>query len=392
MMHGNQELFTYSDAVDHLVDFVGSDSGDQARRDARRSAVEALRELVNVHDWTYYYAIGRLTSVANYSTGTIAYDHTGGSSERLLTLSSGTWPSWSARGHAIISSVPYKVESRLSDTTLTLSVNSNPGSDVSSATSYDLYQDTYTLPLDWGKMKSELIDINNKTVLTYTHPRDWLSNTRTFISPSRPNSYTITNDPDFMGAMAVVMSPPSNVARVYDHVYLRKARRLEIERYVAGTVAVTSGANTVTGTDTTFTSDMVGAVIRVGADSTAVTGPYGSNKWEQERVVTGRTNTTTLTVDANWDTTRSGVAYVISDPVDVELGAMLNAYLRTLEKRMSTRRHAGDLKQITNDWHFEVLNAASADDRFSARRQMGSSSRIDWASWMTGVATLGSNN
>ncbi len=65
---------------------------------------------------------------------------------------------------------------------------------------------------------------------------------------------------------------------------------------LAGTISVTSGAATVTGSSTTFTTDyIVGDVIR-------------TNGGQARRIIT-ITNNTSMTVESNWSTTESAVAY-----------------------------------------------------------------------------------
>lgn len=77
-----------------------------------------------------------------YSTGTILYDHSGGASERLVTITGGTLPGWVNTDCAItIGGVRYPIASVLSTTTLTLGASSNnftnnPGADVGPGAAY----------------------------------------------------------------------------------------------------------------------------------------------------------------------------------------------------------------------------------------------------------------
>jgi len=388
-MHGDQQLFTYHDSVEHLLAFAGYGAGNSARQDARRAAVEGLRELRNLHEWSAYYKTGRITTVASYATGTITYDDTGGSNEREVTLVTGTWPSWAARGILVIDNITYRVGTRISDTVITLDANSNPGADVASGTSYNLYRDTYELPLDFGKFKTELIDIANKSYVTFTHPKNWLATARTFINPSRPYSFTVVGSDDFYGAMAVKFAPAPEIVRNYDFIYQKNARRLIHDSVKAGTVSVT--ASTITGVGTAFTSDMVGAVVRVSSSSSAPTNQFGDNPFDQERVITSFASATSVTVDQAWDTTRSTVKYVISDPLDIDINVMLNAYLRTCEKRFSHLRHSEDIKSVTQDWSLEIKTAMAADNRMRGTRRMGGKERMSFGKYLVSVSSLGAD-
>src|SRR5574338_846908 len=104
---------TYKDLVDYCLDYAGGDVTVENRRKARRAVQNAYRDMAKDHRWRYYLIIGRLATVEYYSTGTIAYDHTGGANERQVTLTSGTWPSWAANGILVIDNVTYEVDSRV---------------------------------------------------------------------------------------------------------------------------------------------------------------------------------------------------------------------------------------------------------------------------------------
>ena len=105
-----------------------------------------------VHDWSFLYKQNSITLQDNYATGTIAYDHTGGTHELQVPLSGGTWPSWAAEGMLEIDGVDYAVATRISDTVILLESNNNPGADVAASTSYDLHKDDYDLPDDFGSI------------------------------------------------------------------------------------------------------------------------------------------------------------------------------------------------------------------------------------------------
>lgn len=80
-----------------------------------------------------------ITGKATYSTGTVQYQHSGGSSPRLVTLTGGTFPVWAGDGDILINGTVHECTSRLSDTTLQLSTAHNPGVDISAGASYALY-------------------------------------------------------------------------------------------------------------------------------------------------------------------------------------------------------------------------------------------------------------
>ncbi len=113
--------FTYQDAQEHGLDYIGGTPDAQAVRDVRRSIVEAYRELTNSRTWTFLSRHGRVITSAPYLAGTVMYDGSGGLYARMLVLSGGTWPDWAGPGSQVrIGVVTAQVAERRSDTILTL--------------------------------------------------------------------------------------------------------------------------------------------------------------------------------------------------------------------------------------------------------------------------------
>ena len=126
---------SWHDSVTQLLQMVGASPTDgRSLQLAKLAMQEAQQHLMAERDWRYMDRWFKFTTDASYSTGSITYDHTGGSSERLVTLASGTWPTWAAYGIVLINQQMYQVEQRLSDTTLTLTEQANPGSDLAAGT------------------------------------------------------------------------------------------------------------------------------------------------------------------------------------------------------------------------------------------------------------------
>src|SRR3990167_3839333 len=136
---------TARDLIDDLIAYCGQAASGNTLLMCKRAITEGLRELANARDWFCFKTWGRIVLNASYSTGTLAYDHTGGAYERLLTLSSGTWPTWAASGIVVISRVAYRVDERRSTTEITLRTETNPGADVAAGTAYAIYQQSYNL-------------------------------------------------------------------------------------------------------------------------------------------------------------------------------------------------------------------------------------------------------
>lgn len=364
-------LTTYQDLIDHLVDFVEGDVSNEVERDARRSVQSAYRDLANRHPWTLYYSVARITTAEPYETGTVTYDHTGGTYERQLTLASGTWPAWAAFGHVIIENVRYEVSERKSSSIITLSVHANPGADITDASVYSLRRDTYPMPVDFIQA-DEFFSSNQTFTMTYSHPRWWLERRRFSAGPAFPTTYTFLGDPNYLGSMAVAFYPPPDQEYHYEVLYRRRPRALKIDNYSTGTASITSGSSTLTGSGTAWASKHVGCVLRLADNSTREpTGLTGSAPYAYERVVASVESATSLTLDAVVGETLAGVKYTLSDPADIEDGSMLNALLACSEYWMSRARNMKDRAEIEQRWLRELVRAQESDNRSMARRAAG---------------------
>lgn len=373
-------LFTYQDAVEHAADSLGGAAQSIDARQARRAVHEALLDLTNQRDWWVYRERAMFSSVAPYATGTIAYDDTGGTYENQVTLTGGTWPSWAAYGYLLIGTVRYTVATRQSDTVLTLSPLSNPGADVAAGTSYTLVRDTYPVPTDFRKMLTPLFNASTSIELTRISDRDSMRSNR-IVGTSEPRNYALVGDSNYQGGLGFELCPGPASARTYEYIYVRSPRRLKIEAESTGTVTVTTALDTVIGSGTAFTDDMVGAVIRISSSTTAPTGLFGENRYDQERVILSVESATSLTVDAPWTASRSAVAYVVSDPVDIEPASMLNAYKRGIEAKLGHLRGREDQSRTFEAYLNEVRQAAAADARDVSPRGMTGGYSETWQQW-----------
>lgn len=356
-------LYTYSDIVTHLTDYLLDQTSDRTIRYAKRAASDGLRELANVHPWSYYKAVNRITTVASYSTGTVAFDYTGGANERQLTLTDGTFPLWIEDGSVIIDNVPYEVDERISNTVVTLSRSSNPGADVSSTT-YSCFRDTYPLPVDFVSV-DRVINLERTFEMQYVTPKDWLSAQRYFRTPGTVWYYSILGDQNYQGTMAMKLAGAPSTAEVIDIMYRRRPRTLRYYEYKTGTVSCDAEGTAITGSGTTFSAFMVGSVIRLYDSSNYPTNEEGAYPAYVERTITDVSSTTVLTVDAAIPDAYSGVKFVITDPIDVDKQVMLGAYKATCERMVEKYRMGKNLPLVTEMWMQELKIAMGADKRYT---------------------------
>lgn len=365
---------TAYDVLQRLTDYAGSSGGAEIAREASRALLAGYREFATAHHWSYFYQHGRLNTNAQYTTGTVAYLQSSGTYPYQLTLTGGTWPSWAASGSLRIGTVTYDVATRVSDTVLTLDSVLTPATDLDAGTSYTLYQDTYTMPADFVAADQGFADISWGG-MDYVHPSKWLQVTRYYYSASNtPRFYTFTGDPRNPGRICLRLFPFPDSSRTVDFVYQRRPRVINIISYTTGTATVASGTtpSTVTGTSTVWTANMAGSILRLSADQANLpTGLEGATPYADERTIGVFTSATEVTVDVPLAADYTAVKYRISDPIDVEDGAMLNAFVRCCEKHLATQRTMKNLPLAEKAYLTALVQAREADSRSFATRVAG---------------------
>lgn len=100
------------------------------------------------HEWSFMRKRLPLNTTNPYKEGTI------GIASGVVTLTSGTWPSWAAQGDLSVTGGVYDVATRDSDTQITLEDTSV---DKDAGESYTLRQRWYDLPDDFGQMDEEIM-------------------------------------------------------------------------------------------------------------------------------------------------------------------------------------------------------------------------------------------
>jgi hypothetical protein len=356
------QSFSYQDAVDHLIDYLAGGPSDAVVRDCRRAARAALDDLVNAHNWTYLYKIGRVNTVAPYSEGTIEYD----ADDRIMTLTDGVWPAWSSRALVRVGSEVYRAEQRLSDTGLLIDETLRPGAAIDADTTYTVYQDSYQLPFDYVSQDQSLYQ-QNFGCMSYVHPRDWVYGSRYILALGTPQYYTVTGD-ETPGRMCISVHPTPADGMSIDFLYKRRPRQ-PVENLSSGTCDVTTGSQTLEVAASTFKASDKGRVVRLYTSSSPTpSSPIGANPPVHDTFVEAvSTNKEIILSDAS-PITSATAHYTIADPIDIELGSMLAAYLRGCERQVAISRGLKNNEQAEEAYKTALLLARDADSRSFARR------------------------
>lgn len=357
---------------------MGAATDAMTERFARRAVQMAVNDYYSKRTWSIGYRRGRILTTPPYSTGTITYD----SATKIVTLTGGTFPSWAGEGSINLPAlptglgvIPYPIASRISGTQIKLQTASAANADISTASTYTLVQDSYSLPVDFGSA-GEIVSMGYSNQVYYVTPAEFIRAQRSTVSQGNPYLFTIEWDWRRYGSLCMMFYPPPNALYTFDFSYQRQGRALNshgitpVVAYTDGNVTVGASSTTVTGTGTVWTPDMVGCVIRFSSSSNSKvpTGPGGTSPFYVQRTVTGFTSATSITIDQVTGTALTNVPHAISDPVDLEHGAMSTYFLREVEKQTRLVRRIKPEDFELREYQASLVAAFEADNRHHEER------------------------
>lgn len=167
-------------------------------------------------------------------------------------------------------------------------------------------QQGYQMPPDFNWLKSIKVTVGSTkyTPDEEESQENWdYLNSRTR-SGDIPEAYFVRPRFGFQGAEVQLYPIPSTSGNTITLVYEAIDRDLSQTKYTTGTVSVTNGSATVTGSGTIFTASMVGRYFQI-------TTATGDGLWYK---VSGFTSTTSITLENFYQgTTVSGVTYQIAE-------------------------------------------------------------------------------
>jgi len=371
----NPQIHTYSDVIEALDGWLQARGSSAANAVLIRRIVQAAyEEFPSIHDWTSLQANGRIMLQEPYTTGTVEYDHTGGTYERQLTLTDGTWPDWAVNAAVRINDIVCDVAECKSSTVVTLDATMNPGADIAAGTTFKLYKRWYALPNDfvsfWGPLESSTCAFG-----TYISPSEMLWRDSTYNTTGDPRYYTIMPLQDAYGTLGLYLTYDSDATNPMNFIYKRRPRSIRYTGHdaadYAGTILVTAGSASVTGTTTSFSDNHVGSILRVSSSATTrPTGVEGLQVFEEQRSIVSVSSPTLLTLDSTIQTSRSGVKYTISDPMDIEVGAY-QLFLALCKKHLAFEKDVKNKIEYEQAYRITLDAAKCGDTRVSQRRVCG---------------------
>jgi hypothetical protein len=151
------------------LDIAGSDSSfhalDLGEKEVVKSVVRSgLRQFYNpppirqrkAHKWSFLDKTDNLVLSAQVTAGTVTYPAMTSNRRVLFSTPHGIAEADAPNYHIEINGISYGVDSYHDPSNLVLDVGDNPGENSSTATTYRLHQDNYTLPDDFGRLIAPL--------------------------------------------------------------------------------------------------------------------------------------------------------------------------------------------------------------------------------------------
>lgn len=362
-----ENLLVYQDLIDRLVAYTGGGSLDPDHPDILWAIQEAYADVTHATDWCYLNSKGRIVLNGAYSTGTVAFDLTGGAYERVLTLSGGTWPTWAAYGTVKIDGKLYSVDERKSTTQLTLTADQCPVDDVAALTTYVLFQSSYPLPSTFRRLSELFMDGETHRIREIS-PNEWLAYETMQATAGRPEFFSIVGSPDTLESLSLQLAPYPDQAYTLVFMFDRTARPLFYRGYESearsGSVSGSAASTTVTGSSSTFHAAMVGSIIRFSRDTTNFPkGKAALHTFREQQQIRAVASTTSLTVGASLAYTHaSGTKYTISDPIDLPQ-SMYQMLLRGCESYLDASRNSKLARESERRYRLAQVQARERDVR-----------------------------
>ena len=369
-------LITFADALEAVQDFIGTNGLARAQRDIRRAVSDAYDELLQEHSWHYYRTQWGFATVASNSTGTLTYVH----STRTVTFSdalSTTVQGWAERATIRCDAKTVEVERYVSSTSVILSEDSNFGADISDATTFDMVCDHYLTPENFRSIG----DIYGKESGWWSRrisPEEFLYQRNNGWTAGEPACYTVMQDRQQTGRTAIFLYPAPSSLRSYDLIISESARPIRWAGNepdaTAGTITLTAGSKTLSGSGSNFLRSMVGSVIRPGTTSLAPTSiDDPKNPYVEQFVIKTRTSATAGTLDVAPVGDYTAVKYTISDPIDME-AQMQKAFIALCKLKICAARpnDHGEFYQIVAGEYGRLLeNAKCTDNKVRSVQRTG---------------------
>jgi len=355
------DYLTFDDAVQRLTMKHNIPLDGRTLGVSRQCVLDAYRRLPTMHDWNYFRRMQTIHIPEPYSTGTVTYSH----STRIVTLTGGTFPVAADHGRVVIAEIGYEINRRVSDTELELSLTSNPGADIASATAYEWVLERHPLAADFGTVIA-VSDPERPQSLIEIPERDAMFYSDIASATSFPSRYAIFRSQTNPSTFEIWIPNAVLSGRTIRVMY--KAKPVSPSLFFESGSAAIVNSSTVTMPPGSVNNSQAGCVFRAGTEASTPTPRSGrqsadttgwdNEPFEFESFILGVDTAGSLLflADAAPDTL-SGRGWSISSILDTNRGAMQQLlhdmvseqYLKTV-KADSRTELAGASAQVMNSF------------------------------------------
>lgn len=314
-------VYTFNDLTNRLVLRTGSGgmSTPAAKSRHARAIQDSIRSLPSKHDWSYFSRQTRFyTSPAR--TMTVSYLHSGGSHERLLTVTDGDfWPPDATYGEIRIGEFIYRIEKRINDLQATLEDDFSLSSNWNGEVTWE--RRAYTLGRTVTKVHY-VQDISRDRPIPFMSRSEFMSSSYTQWGHGDISRFTWQNHGNRFGSSEFILLPaPAHE----DLIEVSATVNPLIPKIVALTgtgCSVVQGSNTVETNYSNLTNKVVGAVFRLATDNAPPSSDIDDD-WEFEAFITKVIDHNTIELSEPSPLTAEDRGYIISSPIDIDADVML---------------------------------------------------------------------
>ena len=362
------EVFTLSDLVHRMTLRVSGEPTKRAQAMYVRAIQDAIRSLPSKADWTYYMRQARFTASPTQGM-TIAYDHTGGTEERLVTITSGdAWPADATYGEIRVGENTYRVGRRLNDVQVTLEDDFSLRSDFVGDVTWErrAYQ--------FSRELTKVHYVKNLTVdriVPYLPVSDFMESVDTMWGQGSPDVFTWMNHGNTFGSPEFVLLPAPLRNDIYEVSATVSPLIPKINIVGGPDLVCASGSSTVTSDTNTFTSKLVGCVMRISGDGTPPIDFDGEN-YDFQAFVTEVVDDSTLKLSESVPFSGER-GYAMSSPIEVDAAVMLE-HLEDEAYHQYTKNHDHkSIQQAKMNARESLIMALSRNNKVSLNSRMWSS-------------------
>lgn len=267
------------------------------------------------------------------------------------------------------------VGGQTASTYLTFDAQVNPGSNIPPGTIYTLFQDTYLLPSDFVSSDQAMYQ-DNFGGMFFCSQSDFEYQRRYYQVYGVPQYYTIRGSTKYPGRLVFQCFPAPQQQTTIDFLYHRRPRPLQIACVNSpGTMSISSGSTVLYSSSPIFTPSMIGSVVRLSPSAIPPSGDIpslqNSTPAALETVITNLISPNCVYVRDAAPYALSGVAFTISDLVDVDRGSMLNVLMRGIEKRIAILTNRKEAPLFIANYQASLATARAESNVNIGRQSVG---------------------